>query len=401
MELDKSLINGSLVLLITFNAFNLLNFIFQFSMARLLTVAEYGVLATLFSLIYMTGVFSESIKTVIMKYAVGEKDNGKIKYVMKKSLSKLALVSLLIFILYVVLAIPLSGILKIDFWLLIITGGLLFPTLLIPVAKGILQGKKRFKSLGANMIVEGIVKLGLGILLVLIGWKVYGAIIATVISGVVALLFSFVQTKDIFAEKEKKSDLSGINGNSMPIFLTILLIICFYSVDVIIAKIFFDGTIAGAYAIASVLAKIIFLGTQPISQAMFPISAEKKRLKDKPEKILSTAVFLLLGLIAIALTVVYFFPGTIVILFSGKYIFESVQIIFYLAIAISLLSISNLVLLYNLSVGKTKRIPYLFGFVALEIILLSIFSSNIFEFSIAFISASAIFLWGIIFLSDN
>jgi len=68
--LNKALIGGSLVLLITFNIFNLLNFIFHFAMVRMLTVVEYGVLASLFMIIYMMTVFSESIQLVITKYTI-------------------------------------------------------------------------------------------------------------------------------------------------------------------------------------------------------------------------------------------------------------------------------------------------------------------------------------------
>ena len=55
MELNKSLLKGSLVLLIAFNLYNLLNFIFHFGMARLLSVADYGILLTLYSMIYLFG----------------------------------------------------------------------------------------------------------------------------------------------------------------------------------------------------------------------------------------------------------------------------------------------------------------------------------------------------------
>jgi len=41
-------------------------------MVRFLDLAEYGVLASLFSMIYILGVFSESIPTVLSKYTTNE-----------------------------------------------------------------------------------------------------------------------------------------------------------------------------------------------------------------------------------------------------------------------------------------------------------------------------------------
>src|SRR3989338_10228997 len=100
MKWNSAVIGGSLVLLITFNIFNFLNFAFQFSMARMLSAAEYGVLATLFAIIYIITIFSESIQTIITKYAAAEENSGKLKNLMKRTLHKSSLIALALFILY-------------------------------------------------------------------------------------------------------------------------------------------------------------------------------------------------------------------------------------------------------------------------------------------------------------
>ena len=177
-----------------------------------------------------------------------------------------------------------------------------------------------------------------------------------------------------------------------------LVIMVFYSIDVLIARIFFPADVAGAYAIAAVLAKVIFLGTQPISRAMFPLSNENNSNKKKSENVFANALFLLFVAIIISLAVFYFFPGLIIGLFSGKVIPEAIGILFLLGIGTSVLSLSNLVLIHKLSIGKTKRFPLLLVFVLLEIVLLSYFSENLFQFSIAFIVSSVALLWGSITL---
>jgi len=171
-NLDRGIMGGSLALLITMNLYFAFNYLFHFAMARMLVIAEYGILATLYSLMYILAVFSESIQLVISKYSTKEKDKGKLKNMFIKSTKKAVKYSALLFISFLVIAILLSYILKIRYTLIAFSGLVIFSSLLLPVSRGILQGKKRFSSLGISMILEAIVKLGFAVLLVYLGWKV-------------------------------------------------------------------------------------------------------------------------------------------------------------------------------------------------------------------------------------
>src|SRR3972149_4917465 len=168
IKLHKTLLSSSLVLLITFNIYNLLNFIFHFFMARMLTPADYGTLAALFSIIYLTGIFSESIQMVITKYSASEKNKARLKNLITRSIKKALKFSIIIFIGYILLSIPLSFMLEIPYILLTSTGLIIFTSFLSPITRGLMQGTKRFNSLGINMIAESVIKFVLAILLVYI-----------------------------------------------------------------------------------------------------------------------------------------------------------------------------------------------------------------------------------------
>jgi len=397
MKLNKSVVGGSIILLLTYNIYNALNFIFQFSMARLLPVIEYGVLVTLFSIIYILTIFSESIQTVLTKYSSFENDKAKLKNIFKKSLRKSLFVSSILFLIYVILSIPLSSLLKIDYSLLLLNGLVIFAFFLVPVGRGVMQGRKMFKSLGINLIFESIIKLILAIVFVLIGWKVYGAVAATILAVFFTFFFSFIQLKSITQQSEKKAQTPDIYGYTKPVFFMILFITAFYSLDVIIARIVFTEEISSYYAIASILAKTVFWGTQPISKAMFPLSAQNNKGK-KDKNILPSSFGLLLCLLAIGLTIIYFFPEFLIKIFTGKSIQASSDILFYLSCAMAILSLSNLLVLHKLSIGKIKGYLYFAALIALEIALLFIFSQSLLEYSIAMIVASTSFLIGSILL---
>jgi stage V sporulation protein B len=397
-KLNKTLIKGSIVLLISFGIFNFFNFLFHFSMVRMLTVEDYGILASLFSIIYVLGVFSESIQLVITKYTSSEKNKGKIKNILRRSLKKSSWVSSLVFAVYVIISVPLSSFLKISYPLMVLNGIIIFTAFLSPVTRGIMQGEKKFGALGFNMILESVVKLGLAILFVFIGWRVSGAITGALIGTFFAFLFSFASVRDVMKSKENRANTRGIYGYTGPAFIIMMVIIAFYSLDVVLAKIFFSADIAGSYAIASTLSKTIVFATHPIGRALFPLSAENKKDDKRSNNLLLNAVGIVLIVVVSVLLLFYFFPSIIILFFSGEIVVGAVSVLFLLGVAISLVSFTNIVLLYKLSLGKVKGYKYLVFFLLVEILLLWRFSENLIQFSIAFITASAIFLWGSLFL---
>tara|TARA_Y100000310_G_scaffold227702_1_gene229985 strand:- start:3387 stop:4592 length:1206 start_codon:yes stop_codon:yes gene_type:complete len=398
MKINKTLVRGSFSLLIAFGLFNFLQFIFQFSMARMLSISDYGILATLSSIIYILLIFTESIQTIITKYSSIENDNGKLKNLLIKSLKKTSNISLIMFVCYLGISLLLSPILKISYLLLSFSGLIIFLIFFKPVTLGILQGKEKFKALGTNMVLEAFGKLILSIFFVYLGWKVYGAMMGVILGGLFSFSFSFFQLKDILRAKERKIKIEGIYDYAKPTFLIMGILIIFYSLDVIIAKIVFSPEIAGTYAIASVLGKIVFWGTLPISKAMLPLTSSNYKSKRKSKNLFMNALGILLIGIVLLLTLFYIFPEILVKLFSGKMLPGAITILFYEGLAFGFISLANLILIYKLSIGKLRGYQFLIIFVLIEISLLSYFSDNLIEFSIAFITSSVAFLWGTIYL---
>lgn len=402
MNINKGLIKGSVILLVAFGLYNLLNFIFQASMARLLTLAEFGILSALYQLIYLFSGISESIQITMVKFSANEHNKGKMKNILKRALRKSAVLTVGLFLVYLLVAIPISLMLKIDYLLVSVTGLMLFMIFFTPITRGILQGKKKFVALGLNMLIESAVKLVLSIILVILSWSVLGALVGTIVGGAAAFALTFVSLREFTQTKEGRAETKEIYDSSRPSFIIILAILVFYTFDVLMIKVFFSPEAAGSYAIASLMAKAIFFGTQPISKAMFPLSAENNLEKHKAENILVNAIVMVSILAIVALCLFYFVPGLVIKIFSGKFIPEIESLLLYLGIGMAVLSISNLLLLYKLSVGKTKNYKAFLLFVIAEILILGLFmlyfSPTLVGFSIAFVISAIIFLLGAIFI---
>jgi len=360
-------------------------------MARFLGPTDYGTLAVLFSFIYIFSVPSEALQNITTvytgKFLVLDK-KGKIKALLKKSLKKGFFVSLMLFFIFLPMAYLLSTYLNINWSLLAFTGLVLFFCFSLPIIRGILQGHKKFYNLGVSLLIEGGVKVVFAVALVLLGFGVFGGLTGVLIGLLLAFIAGMFFVKDILKTKEEKEEFKGIYGYSIPYFVSLLAIVLIYSLDVIFAKRFFSAELAGKYAVASMLGKMIFFGTAAIGKAMFPLTSEKHEKGENTGEVVRKS-FKILGILTLTILMAFIlFPDQLItILFGSEY--AQTGILFILGVAFTLLSMSNLLLLYGLCVNRIKKSTYgLLFFVGLEVIAFYMFHSSLMEFAIAFLAVN-------------
>lgn len=393
------LLRGSIILFVMLNLFNFLNYVYHFFMARMLTTSDYGILMSLFSLIYIFSVPGEAIQAIFSKYTSKYSENkGKLKDLLFRGLKKAVKISFLFYIAFIPTAVFLSFFLGIKFMLFALTGLFIFGSFISPVVRGILQGKKRFIGFGTSLNSESISKIILAIILVLVIGNVYGAVYGVVLSTIFGFLVALFFIRDIIAEKRKKVIIKGIYGYSWNAFILFTIVMMMLSLDVILAKRFFSPDMAGKYAVASLLGKTIFFATSGIGKAMFPISSEKK--VHEKRKVLKKALIVTCTLSAIALIAFLIFPELIIkILFGSKYI-EISPILVYVGIAFTMLSITNLIVFHKLSYKKVKYSYFMVLFIVIQVLLLYFFGKDVLRFSIAHCFANFFAMLGSLFLKS-
>jgi O-antigen/teichoic acid export membrane protein len=372
---------GTLFFLISLNFFNILNFLFSVFMGRLLAPAEYGTLIALMSLVYLYGIPSEAIQNLVSRHTSKfnvEKKEGKTKYLMKRFFKTGTIFSLIIFFILLIVSVYLAKKWEINYFLLAMTHLLIFSGFYGPITRGVLQGKKRFGSYSFSLILEGFSKLVLALALVFLGFGVFGAMNAVLISVFFGILISFYYCRDVLSSKTEKSDLSNIQAT--PYFITMLCLMVFLSLDMLLAKWFFDPVLAGKYAVLSVMGKIIFLGTNGIGKAMFPLSSEKKDRNEKTSGILIKSFLLTLILSGIGVVFYSFFPEEIIALLYGNIYSEISPYLVYSGLSFAFLALSNVLLLYGLSTERIKKGYSLLLLILLQFSILSLMNSSLLLF---------------------
>jgi len=137
---------GSVVLLGSFLV-NILNYVFNLVMGRMLSPAEFGEVASLMGLAMIVGVPSASLTRLMAKYSADFKEKNKFNLIanlfrlVEKRSFQLGLLVIIIFLLLIPL---LVWFLQIDLWPLVVFSLILPLSLLLAVNQGLLQGLQKF-----------------------------------------------------------------------------------------------------------------------------------------------------------------------------------------------------------------------------------------------------------------
>jgi O-antigen/teichoic acid export membrane protein len=387
---EKSILKGSLILLFTINLFNLINFVYNLVLARTLSLKDYGIFTSLNYIIIIGSILGESLQTITSKYSSG-KNNGEIKELVIKFLKKLFKMILLTLPIYILFTYLGYKYFSYSITLLIITGVLLVLFAIIPIIRGIFQGRKMFFSYGTNFILEGFIKFISGLILLYLGFGVFGAMNGILIGAIAGFIYGLWGIRDILLSKRQRVKNKHIYGYSWQVLVFNITLLLFLTLDVLISNLFFTKEQVGIYALSSTIAKIIYLVTLPISKALLPISTELKD-KNQAKSALKVSIIILSAISFLSLVVIYLAPEHIIKIYSGKVIYEASHILFNLAIASCMLGFSNMMIMYKLSRGIITNSYMLFIAIFLNITLLSILNKDLYQYSLASIISNGILI---------
>lgn len=360
---------------------NAAGYFFHFFVGRILGPASYGVLGALLTILYIINVPFNTIQTTIANFTSQLKTGNNKEAIMRlltASLKKIFIYSFIVFLVYVALSKYIAKFLKIDETSLVVLSGLLFiVSLLLSVTWGVMQGLQFFKSLGYSMIIQGLVKLVFGLILVLAGLAVKGAIFAIILSYLIPFFLTLITLRFYVGKGEKMHNTRDIFGYSIPVLIAMMSVTLMFSLDIFLVKHFFTEIEAGYYAALAMLGKVIYFGSISIVYVMFPKVVELNSKKMKTRHILFKSLSIVLLFCITTVLFYYLFPEfTVNILFGEKYL-EIAPLLGRFAIFMSLLSLVHVLIFYNLSLHRKSFIYILILFNILEVILLYIYNNSI------------------------
>lgn len=358
---------------------NFFNFLYSFFMLHTLSVANYGVLASIISFIGFPTLAVGALGTVVVRFAGSYFATGKLdmaRGLYLKVFRVLFVIGSSMFIFYIIFIHQIGDFFHIhNIVILLVTIMIIVISLMTIVNMGFLQAKLAFTF---QVITNGLAtfsKLLFGVGFVLLGFSVNGAVVAMLISAVIMYLVSFIPIQFIFDKKISPIKLSTkeLITYGIPSAATILGMTSFISTDIILVKHFFNPMNAGIYAGLSLVARVIFYFSSPIGNVMFPLLVQKY---SKKEKVFGTFILSLLFVLipSIGITLFYyFFPTFSILFFSKKEYLVAAPYLTLFSIFATLYSVLNVLVYFYLAIHKTIIVlPVLLAAIA-QIILIFFF----------------------------
>ncbi|MGA2911272.1 MAG: oligosaccharide flippase family protein [Candidatus Levyibacteriota bacterium] len=403
--IGHELISGSFYLFVGGTIANFLAFLYNVFLARTLAPVDYGVYVSLLSIITLLGVPVQSLNPIVVRFATeyfvkGEKEKeAKLYFKMTQSI---ILVSLLIFLGFIAFSGQISDFLHINnIWYVIMVGGIVSFLYLSFVNNAFIQGFLKFNFFAFINVTGSLIKLLAGIVLVLLGMRVFGALGGIFLMTFGAFIIGFFPIRQVFARvrnNKEKIPLKEITLYALPTIVIIFSLISFTSTDVILIKHFFNPQDAAAYGGLSLLGKVIFYFTSMIPAVMFPLIIKRYNSGKKFNSLFYLGLLLVL-IPSVFITGFYFvFPKFVIdLFFSGKATYMAIAgYAGFFGIFLTLFSLINVCVNFFLSLNKTKIAPLVVGASALQIILICIFHSNFYQVIADSIVASLILLAALI-----
>lgn len=361
--------------------FNLFNLLYHFFMVRNLPPVDYGQLNTLMALFMLITVPANTVQTTITKFV--SVFQAKSQYRQTRDFLKHFLLVMVAMALFFFLAVALGSSLLSSFLqissleVILLTGVILFFAMVAPVPWGGLQGLQRFGLLAFNLILNGGLKLFVGILLVAGGWGVLGAMGSIAIAYFVTTFFSLIlvgfsmrkdgenahpQAPPILKDS---SSLSEAYRYFFPVGITLLCFMILTQIDLILVKHLFTPMEAGYYSIAQMVGKIILFLPLPVVMVMFPKVSLLDTQRKETFPVLVQSLMVAGFFCGLGILISHLFPDRIIQMLSGKVYPECVSLVKVFAINMTFFSLTFILLYYHLA---TRRKGFLYPLSLLTVI---------------------------------
>jgi O-antigen/teichoic acid export membrane protein len=385
---------------------NVIAYFYQMAMARLMIPAEYGVVVTLTSVSYLLDVVSRTIQTSVTKTtaSLNEVNSKRSRPIFIATLRTTVPIAILIIAGIWISSGWLAKFLKIDSNLPIILLGL-YASLhfLAPVPRGILLGFNRINEAGFTIIIEPIARLAIGVLLIIWGWKVSGAITGYIIGGTLAFMAGVIPIRKLLAFKgapaTSRLTTSGHERYAAIVFVMNLCLMVIASIDQIVVKHYFSPEIAGNYAVTFVIGRVIVMTAISLGIVIFTRSATMEMNDPKRVQPFMKSILLMVAISLLTIAATWIAPGIIIHLQAGSQYGLAQSYLRLIAVEMLFFGLVYVQTYYHISIGEMRGLWLLLAATGLEIAFLAIFHSSVQQVLWILISIMAGLMVGVTALS--
>jgi O-antigen/teichoic acid export membrane protein len=358
LDRDDALLKHSVIMLTASGLGGVADYLYQVLMGRMLGPEDYGIFGALFSLAYVLTVPARSIelstaKLVNTLQAAGRADD--LGFVLRHRTRQVALGSGVGLLSMVAASGLIARLLRLPSGIPVMVLGLAFlAKLLVPVFMGAMLGLQRFRGLGVSNIMSALGKLAFGVVLVLLGLGVEGAVAGMAFGPSLWIVLAvWLFLADVLRRPAADRTIPRASGYAVSVLLAYLCLTLLHNVDVVLVRRLFDPTQAGCYVAASTLAKVVLFSSMAIAGAMFPKVSAAHESSEEDNKLLRAALAYAGVLAGLAAAVLSLLAGAIVPALYGADYGLSVGLVGPFSLGMVFFSLSYVLAMYWLARNRS------------------------------------------------
>lgn len=291
-SLQSRILSGSIVLLSGSGLATAVNLAYNVAVARFLGPKGFGHATAVYTLLTLISAVTLSFQLISAK-VVAQQKSQEGKYAVYRGFHQGAwacgiLAALLLLLFQRTIADYLN--LPTSVLVALIAVGIAF---YVPLGtrRGYIQGAYGFRALATNLVLEGAIRLGGSLLLIMSGMGVRGVIAAN--SAAVAIAYLVIAPKVAIRIQNPLHFLYAFReiAVAMVFFAGQVLI---NNCDIVLVQHFFTATAAGLYAAVAMVGRVIFAFSSAVVNSMFPLVAGTREEERKDLKVIATSLLLVL-----------------------------------------------------------------------------------------------------------
>jgi O-antigen/teichoic acid export membrane protein len=372
--LRQTLVGAFGIMILAVLIAGVLNYAFNIIMTRMLgETGAYSQFYSLSAIFLIVTMAAASFQTVITKFVAefetrSEQDNLKL---LVHSFSRWFLyIVAAVMVISVALAWPLAHVLKLDSPLfVVILGTSISMAVYLSLPMGLLQGQQKFIGLGSAAISQAVLRILFGVVLVAVGFGIYGALGAATLGGVVVAGIILYYYRDLFrGEVPPVRDFHPTSALRylVPVAVAMFFIIMMTQIDVVLVRAVFSSHNADLYSYGALAGKAVLFFPEGISVVMFPIVAARRSRGEPTRGVLGWSLGAVTVIVVAVAGFFALFPNFTAWFFAGekgkaianlKGVF-GIDFIVLFGIAMAIFAVVKLLALYHLALERKAFIVF-------------------------------------------
>lgn len=365
---DISFIKNLFLTTVLGGVVGVLNYLFNIFVVRYTSQEIFSTFSAALGIIYIVQIPGTSIQALITKTVAKNKEKN-LSYYKWNSLLVFSLIGLISSVIFFFSKTPISILASIPTDIVIYLAITLLFSFVSPIAKGFLLGKEKIVTVNLLMLLETILKFGIGAIAIKLGGNISLLILANSVPAILTTLFVLPMLK-------VKKDGEHIKNNFKELILITLFMLLLtmpYTIDLVLV----NESFRAEYASVSLLGKLVYFACIMTASVMFArLSNEEKKEGQKKSLLISLLLAFCIG--AFISLVYFFFSNEVISLTVGSQYMTVDKYLGTFGLCMTGFALVYMVANYFISQG-IYRYLYILLFVSILQVSLFIFRNNSLE----------------------